>query len=147
MAKVLVAVASVTGTARDIANDLINANEHLSEVAEPEIISRWCEDEDSILLLVTSTTGAGDIPIPLNRFHQLLTTEFPRIAGKRFALIALGDSSYSTFAEAGNALELALEDIGAQVVCPRLTLDATEHFEPNEEAMSWFNQELAQYVS
>ena len=146
MAQVLVAVASVTGTARDIANDIITTSEHIIEVQASELIRKWNDDAENILLIITSTTGAGDIPAPLNGFHQTLTTEFPRIAGQRFALIALGDSSYSTFAEAGNALEHALEDIGAVQLCQRLTLDATEHFEPNSDALAWFNTELSQYV-
>ncbi|WP_298636108.1 flavodoxin domain-containing protein [uncultured Umboniibacter sp.] len=146
MAQVLVAVASVTGTARDIANEIIATSEHIIEVEAAELIRKWNDDAENILLIITSTTGAGDIPPPLNGFHQTLTTEFPRIAGQRFALIALGDSSYSTFAEAGNALEHALEDIGAVQLCQRLTLDATEHFEPNSDALAWFNTELSQYV-
>lgn len=146
MAQVLVAVASVTGTARDIANDIIATSEHIIEVEAAELIRKWSDDAENILLIITSTTGAGDIPAPLNGFHQTLTTEFPRIAGQRFALIALGDSSYSTFAEAGKALEHALEDIGAVQLCQRLTLDATEHFEPNSDALEWLNTELSQYV-
>jgi MioC protein len=147
MAQVLVAVASVTGTARDIANDIIACSKHIIEVEATELINKWQADAENILLIISSTTGAGEIPAPLADFHQMLTTEFPRIAGQRFALIALGDSSYSTFAEAGNALEHALEDIGAVQVCQRLTLDATEHFEPNSDAIEWFNTELVQYVS
>ena len=148
MSKLVVGVATVTGTARDVANELISTANHAVEASDAEsILSSWCESDDNILLLVCATTGSGDIPAPLDSFHRQLTNEFPRIGGKHFAIVALGDSSYTTFAEAGDKLQYALEDIGAVAIAPRLTLDATEHFEPCSVALEWFKRELPSHAS
>ena len=58
-------------------------------------------DADAILL-ITSTTGQGDVPPNLEFVFSDLKDEFPLLNDKPFAVAALGDSSYGeSFCGAG----------------------------------------------
>lgn len=68
------------------------------------------------LLVCTSTTGMGDLPANITPLYQQLTNESPAIAGRRCAVIALGDSCYPNFAAAGGRFHEALLNAGASSV-------------------------------
>jgi len=61
----------------------------------------------------------------------------PWLKGLRYALIAMGDSSYTHFCGAGRHLDGLLQELGAAQVIPPLELDATLHDEPERVALGW----------
>ncbi|MGL5324246.1 MAG: flavodoxin domain-containing protein, partial [Aeromonas sp.] len=97
-------------------------------------------DPGRFLLLVSATTGQGDIPPNLQPFASELADKAPWLKGLRYALIAMGDSSYDHFCGAGRRLDGLLQELGATGVIPPLELDATVHDEPEQVALSWLKK-------
>ena len=76
------------------------------------------------LLVVASTWGEGDPPERAAEFYKALMAEdAPRFDGVRFAVLALGDSSYVNFCEVGRRIDLRLEALGGERIAPRVECD------------------------
>ena len=138
MAQIDIVVGSVYGAAMLVAETLADELERkghqcaLYEEARLEDI-----DPGRFLLLVSATTGQGDIPPNLQPFVSDLADRAPWLKGLRYALIAMGDSSYEHFCGAGRRLDELMQELGASTVIPRLELDATLHDEPEQVALAW----------
>jgi flavodoxin/16S rRNA G966 N2-methylase RsmD len=89
------------------------------------------------LLIVSATTGQGDIPPNLQPFASALADRAPYMKGWRYALIAMGDSSYEHFCGAGRRLDELLQELAAVPLIPRLEIDATVVDEPEVAALAW----------
>lgn len=141
MAQIDIVVGTVYGAAMLVAETLADELERkghqcaLHEEARLEDI-----DPGRFLLLVSATTGQGDIPPNLQPFASDLADRAPWLKGLRYALIAMGDSSYEHFCGAGRRLDEQLQELGASAVIPRLELDATLHDEPEQVALSWLKE-------
>jgi MioC protein len=95
------------------------------------------ENPAEVILICTSNTGMGDLPLNVVPFYEHLKNDFPRIAGRRYGVINLGDSSYPNFAQAGKTLDEAMADLGAQRIGEPLVLDAIYSDDPAAEACTW----------
>lgn len=74
----------------------------------------------SRVLLVASTYGEGDPPPDAEDFQDWLRAqEAPLLAGKRFSVYALGDTSYDEYCGFGKRLDREFERLGAQRVADR----------------------------
>jgi len=92
------------------------------------------------LLIITSTTGQGDVPPNLEFVFSDLKDESPMLAGKPFAVAALGDSSYGeSFCGAGKQFQALLTELQGNAVADMLEVDAIETLEPEKDVVEWVN--------
>ncbi|MDX1677099.1 flavodoxin [Arsukibacterium sp.] len=145
MAKIALIVGSVYGGAQYVAEQaaplLTNIGHEVVLFDEPKLDQVKALDA-GVWLVITSTTGQGDIPDNLLPFYLELKSRFPLLAGKPFAVIALGDSSYETFCGAGEQMRELLLELQGSELAPMLRIDACETLEPENIALPWLEQQL-----
>lgn len=138
MATVDIIIGTVYGSAVLVAEtleeELIKAGHSVSLHENAELAGL---DHSHFWLFVTSTTGQGELPPDLVPFYQELRETCPPIPDVRYALVALGDSSYEHFCGAGELLNEQLQELQAQAVTEHLKVDASETLEPEVPALQW----------
>src|SRR3546814_8024327 len=97
-------------------------------------VRQLVQEED--MLIVVSTYGEGDPPQPATGFFEFIEgRKAPKLDGKRFAVLALGDSTYEFYCEAGKRLDRRFEKLGAERLAQRVDcdIDYEEAAERSEE--------------
>lgn len=121
---VLVAYASQTGFAEELANATAKA---LSDAGAPvtlrELSAVTAGDLTGRALFVVSTTGEGDAPDPARAFIRDVMKDGVNLAGLRYGVLALGDSSYAEFCAFGRNLDAWLAHAGASPLFDRVEVD------------------------
>lgn len=96
------------------------------------------------LVAIISTHGDGDPPERAQPFFELLFgRRAPRLPQTRFAVLALGDSSYEHYCAAGRRLDARLEELGAQRALPRVECDV-DFASPSS---GWIESVLADFAA
>ncbi|WGW00380.1 FMN-binding protein MioC [Vibrio sp. YMD68] len=90
-------------------------------------------------LIVTSTHGAGDYPDNIQPFIHALQSTPPKMVDVRYSVIAIGDSSYDTFCNAGKHADELLADIGATRLSNCLLIDVLNTPVPEDEVDIWLS--------
>ena len=133
---------SETGNSAALAASL--AERARSEGLSPQLFDmadyklRGLKDEQD-LLLIASTYGEGDPPQPAANFFEFVESrKTPKLAGLRFAVLALGDSTYERYCEAGKRLDRRFEELGAIRLLPRVDCDV----DYDEPASAWMTSVL-----
>ncbi|MBS1690646.1 MAG: sulfite reductase flavoprotein subunit alpha [Actinobacteria bacterium] len=76
------------------------------------------------VLIVTSTYGEGEMPDNAELFWDALSSSVaPRMEGVSYGVLALGDTSYDGFCQAGKLFDTRLEQLGATRVLQRVDCD------------------------
>ncbi|OED42331.1 hypothetical protein AB833_06670 [Chromatiales bacterium (ex Bugula neritina AB1)] len=143
MAKVTLISGSVFGTATLTADEIENQLEsagHTVTRPDPATIDALIDESVELLVVCTSSTGNGDVPDDLLPVYAALLNEFPRVTHLKYAVVALGDSSYENFCGGGIAVDNALAELGATRLGGPMKIDATEITEPEEHAPLWVIQ-------
>lgn len=135
-------VGSVYGNAQNVAEQV---EQNLSEqgidteVLNEPTVSDFTDAQS--LLIITSTTGQGDVPPNLEWVFSDLKDQQPQLSNKPFAVAALGDSSYGeSFCGAGRQFYALLSELQAKPVADMLEVDAIETLEPEEDVIKWVNE-------
>ena len=138
--KIAILSGSVYGAAEDVARRAAELFEkagfeawHKPGVALDELLAFAPE----AVLVVTSTTGMGELPGNIQNLYYALRDRFPAWSGLPGAVIALGDSSYDVFCGGGEQMRELLLELGVREVVPMLRLDASETVTPDEDAQPW----------
>jgi sulfite reductase (NADPH) flavoprotein alpha-component len=118
---------SQTGNARRVAEQLAAQAEQAGQAVRllraDAYPLRELKDE-RWLSVVISTQGEGDPPEDaLALFEFLESRRAPSLKGLRFAVLALGDSSYPKFCAVGHRLDARLAELGAERLRPCVEVD------------------------
>lgn len=135
---------SVFGAAEELAKSVatsLSKQSHKVRLKFPASCSDM-EGADAILI-ITSTTGQGDLPNNLKPFFLAARETMPQLSGKPFGIIALGDSSYQYFAGAGDKMQTLMFELQGKEALPMLKVDATETLDPESLAAPWLTQWLS----
>tara|TARA_B100001121_G_scaffold276249_1_gene265390 strand:- start:1342 stop:1779 length:438 start_codon:yes stop_codon:yes gene_type:complete len=122
-----IAYATQTGTAEELAFDIEKLSKEKkinSKVLELDEISMENLQEIQKLMIVTSTTGDGEVPDNGLAFWESLSklTEL-NISNLKYGVLALGDSSHYDFCNAGKIIDEKLKDLGANRLIDRQECD------------------------
>ncbi|MFT4928805.1 MAG: flavodoxin [Phenylobacterium sp.] len=144
MANILIIAGSVYGGATYVAEqvqEMLESKGHQVSTTESPTVADVTDASNDTILVITSTTGQGDLPDNLVSFHSQLNSQFPLIPNKRYGVVALGDSSYNdTFCGGGKQMDALLGELTAVKVGERLEIDACEVLQPEDEAVPWAEQ-------
>ncbi len=149
MVDVGIFVGSVYGNAQHVAEqveEMIVGKGHSVEVfTDPKI-----EDfkQTKSVIMISSTTGQGDIPPNLEFFIMDLRDTMPLMENKPFAVVGLGDSSYGdSFCGAGKQIFEVMIELQGKQVDDLFIVDAMETLEPENEVVPWIDSVLPKLVS
>lgn len=142
--KVAILSGSVYGTAEEVARHaqgLLNAagfqawHDPRADLAAVQAFA------PEAFLVVTSTTGMGELPDNLQPLYHSIRDLLPGWSGLPGAVLALGDSSYGdTFCGGGELVRELYAELGIREVVPMLRLDSSESVTPESDAEPWLDE-------
>ncbi|MEM9700576.1 MAG: sulfite reductase flavoprotein subunit alpha, partial [Pseudomonadota bacterium] len=125
-----------TGNAEQLAEDaalLARSKGFTPRVAEMDEVEMDHLAAMQNLIVVVSTYGEGEMPDNAHQFWEALSASTaPRLESLNYGVLALGDTSYDEFCQAGKLVDTRLEQLGAKRLGPRVDCDVD--FEDAAEA-------------
>ena len=133
---------SQTGSCELLAEDLVAAARARGMAPTLRSLDEVTVDElpnAERVLVITSTYGGGEMPDNAALFWDEFAAETaPRLEGVSFAVLALGDTAYDDFCQAGKLIDLRFEQLGATRLLPRVDCDVRYE----DPAAAWTEQIL-----
>ena len=91
------------------------------------------------VIITIATYGEGEMPDNAGLFWEsIYSTDMPRLPDMQFGILALGDTSYDEFCQAGKLLDTRLEQLGATRLVDRLDCDV----DYEDIADEWINKTI-----
>ncbi|NHB92448.1 flavodoxin [Photorhabdus cinerea] len=143
MAKIGIFVGTVYGNALAVAEEaqqILEQQGHEIEVFEEGELEQWHSYLNHVILVITSTTGQGDLPDNIQTLYCALRDELGYQPELRYGVIALGDGSYENFCGGGRTFDGLLQEQGAIRIGEILLVDAVEEAEPEIFAQPWIKR-------
>lgn len=132
---------SVTGTAENLARDaaqLAKARGHDVNITELDEITmdELAEMED--VLIFVSTYGEGEMPFNAEVFWDEMEANEPILDGVTYGVLALGDTAYEMFCQAGKDIDEFMEELGAERRMERADCDLNYE----KDAAAWIDKAI-----
>lgn len=141
MAKVALLVGTTLGGSEYVADEMAAQLAELNHQTAVFIEPNMDELADfPVWILVCSTHGAGDLPDNIVPFHKQLMIEMPDLNHIKFALCAIGDSSYDTFCQGPEKITSLLLQNGSNAIVDKIQIDVQRDPIPEEPAVAWLLQ-------
>ena len=125
--KLSVLYGTQTGNAEDLASDaavLAKKSGYSVTVDELDSIEMETLADIQNAIVVVSTYGEGEMPDNAQIFWDKLSADTaPRLDNLSFAVLALGDTSYDEFCQAGKLIDTRFEQLGASRLIQRIDCD------------------------
>lgn len=142
LSRITLAYGTETGNSKALARKLAAYGKQqgcqVKVVALEQYKPAQLQGEDTFVVIV-STQGDGDPPQAAQPFFDYLGKQRPQLEPLKYAVLALGDSSYPRFCEAGLVLDQLLQQSKATRIHELLCCD-TDYEGP---ALAWFSNLLA----
>lgn len=138
MAKIGIFVCTVYGNALAVAEEaqrILLEHKHQANVYEEGTLVDW--KKYSTVLVITSSTGQGDLPDTIASLFHELRDNVGYQPNLSYGLIALGDSSYDYFCGAGMKFDELLQEHQAKRIGEILKIDGMDVAEPEVFAIDW----------
>ncbi|MDR9892173.1 flavodoxin [Pseudenterobacter timonensis] len=143
MAEVGIFVGTMYGNSLLVAEEaetILKGQGHHATVYEDPELADWVKYQGQYVLVVTSTTGQGDLPENIVPLFEAMKEKLGYQPETRYGIIALGDSTYASFCGGGKRFDALLQEQHARRVGEMLLIDASEHPEPESESNPWVEQ-------
>lgn len=141
MADIGIFVGTMYGNALLVAEEaeaILSGLGHKAKVFEDPEVQDWEPYSGKYALVVTSTTGQGDLPDSIVSLYEGMKDMYqPHL---RYGIIALGDSTYANFCGGGKTFDALLQEQGARRIGDMLMIDASEDPEPESVSNPWVEQ-------
>lgn len=141
MADIGIFVGTMYGNALLVAEEaeaILSGLGHKAKVFEDPEVQDWEPYSGKYVLVVTSTTGQGDLPDSIVSLYEGMKDMYqPHL---RYGIIALGDSTYANFCGGGKTFDALLQEQGARRIGDMLMIDASEDPEPESVSNPWVEQ-------
>ncbi|MDP9731884.1 UNVERIFIED_ORG: sulfite reductase (NADPH) flavoprotein alpha-component [Rhizobium sp. SORGH_AS260] len=131
-----------TGNAEALAMDIAGAAR--TQGMQPEVMALDDVSMERLgsmkrVIVVTSTYGEGEMPDNAQLFWEALAADgAPRLEAMNFAVLALGDTGYDGFCQAGKLIDTRFEQLGGKRMKTRIDCDID--FE--DAAAAWIDETL-----
>ena len=135
--------ASMWGNAEEVANnfkDIAESKGHDVDMQELNDVSIDALALINDAVIVTSTTGQGDLPSNGERFWYALEETNTKLSNLTYSVCALGDTSHTEFCGAGHKVNDRLIELGAT-----RKKDIQECDGDDECSQEWFEDLLENY--
>ena len=140
MSSVNLIVGSQMGSAEYVAEQLSDALNNFGITTQLHDQPEFSDiaQQNTIWLICTSTYGAGDYPENFISFVEDVT-QANDLSELKYSVIALGDTSYDTYNQAGRNIDALLSQKGAIKVAERLELNILDEALPEDTALAWLD--------
>ena len=139
--RITILVGTMTGTAEIVAEDVRDSLKALGwdvELVMMDDLDGQVFEREGYFLVCSSTYGQGDVPDNAMKLYDDLGRSRPDLSGKRYGVIALGDSAYvETFTNGGLRFDRILSELGAARVGAVCQHDASSDEVPEEKGVAW----------
>lgn len=143
MAQVGIFVGTVYGHSLLVAEEsekILKGQDHEVQLFEDGALNDWILYRRHYVLVITSTTGKGDIPDSIAPLFYGIREKKSYQRDLRYGLIALGDRKYDNFCAAGREFDALLKVQGAIQIGETLEIDASYYPEPLVISCPWINK-------
>jgi sulfite reductase (NADPH) flavoprotein alpha-component len=137
--KITIAYGTETGNSKILATDFAAKARKKGILAKVQSLDQYRLtdlEKEEYFLTVISTHGDGEPPAAAKKFYDHVHNNGFKLNNLRYGVLALGDSSYPLFCQAGEDVDKQLNKLGAQRFAPLRKCDVDYYAEADE----WFDE-------